>query len=145
MNRDHIEGGIRNLRGRAKTALGAVGGSPRPQVEGAIDQAAGAAQYAYGRARDTARDLRRDGEHLVDEARERGQALAEDLTERGRHYRGRGQAIAGDVAERGRHYRARAEQHGRAVAQRAEDNKATTLAVVAAVAFGLGWLLRPSR
>lgn len=127
MNRDRFEGGVRNLRGRAKTAMGAVGGNAGRQVEGAIDQAAGAAQNAYGRARETAQDWRRDGEHLIDEASERGRALADEAVSRGRHYRGR------------------AEHHGRRVARRAEENKASTLAIVAAAAFGLGWLLRSDR
>lgn len=124
MNRDHIEGGIRNLRGRAKTAVGAVGGRPGRQLEGAVDQAAGAAQYAYGRARDTAEEFARDGRHLAHEARERGQALYDEAESRGRHYRDR------------------AERHGRALAHRANENRATTVAIVAAVAFGLGWLVR---
>lgn len=138
MNSDHIEGGIRNLRGRTKSAVGALGGSLSPQVEGAIDQAAGAAQYAYGKARDTVHHLRQDGEDLIDQGRARGRALADDVSERG-------QAIADEATARGRHYRGRAEHHGRALAKRADDNKTATLAIVAAVAFGLGWLMRPSR
>ncbi|GEP02797.1 CsbD family protein [Methylobacterium oxalidis] len=124
MNRDRVEGGIRHLRGRAKTAVGAVAGRPVPQVEGAIDQVAGAAQYAYGEARDTAQGLRRDGERLVTEARTRGRDLAEDL------------------GSRGRHYRDEALHRGRAVARRAEDNRTATLLLVAAAAFSLGWLTR---
>ncbi|MDR7035533.1 uncharacterized protein YjbJ (UPF0337 family) [Methylobacterium sp. BE186] len=124
MNRDRIEGGIRHLRGRAKTAVGAVAGRPVPQVEGAIDQVAGAAQYAYGEARDTARGLRQDGERLVGEARDRGREIAEDL------------------GERGQRYRDEALHRGRAIARRAEDNKTATLLLVAAAAFSLGWLSR---
>ena len=116
MNRDRFEGGVRHLRGRAKTALGAVSGDPRRQFDGAIDQAAGAAQHAYGRGRDTAQVWRRNGEQLIDEA-----------------------------ASRGRHYRDRAEHHGRHVARRADENKGATLAIVAAAAFGLGWLLNGDR
>lgn len=127
MNRDKIEGGIRHIRGRGKTAFGAIAGRPRQQVEGAFDQAAGAAQHAYGRARETAYDLQRDGRHLADEALGRGRAIAEDVQERGRHY--------GDEALR----------RGRAVATQAEENKGATLLLVAAAAFGLGWLMRRSR
>ena len=138
MNRDHIEGGVRNLRGRVKTVAGAIGGRPRQQVEGAFDQAAGAAQYAYGRARDTVHDLRRDGEHLLEDGRTHGRALVDDVSERGH-------AIADEVVERGRRYRGRAEHHGRVLAKRADDNRGMTVALVAAVAFGLGWLMRPTR
>lgn len=127
MNRDKFEGGIRNLRGRGKTAIGAVTGRPRQQVEGAFDQAAGAAQHAYGRAREVAHDLQRDGRHFADEATERSRAIADDLHDRGRRYRG--EAI----------------RHGRAVAERADENKGATLLLVAAAAFGLGWLMRRSR
>jgi uncharacterized protein YjbJ (UPF0337 family) len=124
MNRDQIDGGLRNIKGRGQSALGAVTGRVRPQAEGAFEQAAGAVQYAYGRARDAADDLQRDGEHLVDEARHRGRAFAEDLQERGRAYQ--------DEAVR----------RGRAVANRADENKGTTLLLVAVAAFGAGWLLR---
>ena len=127
MNRDRFEGGVRNLRGRAKTAIGAVSGDAARQFDGAFDQAAGAAQHAYGRARDTARVWRRDGEHLIDEASERGRAIADE------------------AASRGRHYRDRAEHHGRHVARRADENKGATLAIVAVAAFGLGWLLSRDR
>jgi uncharacterized protein YjbJ (UPF0337 family) len=127
MNRDQIEGGIRNIRGRGRSALGAVTGRVRPQAEGAYDQAAGAVQYAYGRARDAAHDLQRDGTHLVDEARHRGRA------------------IAGDLQDRSRHYQDEAVRRGRAVARRADENKASTLLLVAAAAFGAGWLLRRAR
>jgi len=116
MNSDRLEGGIRHLRGRVKTATGALRGAPGRQAEGAFDQAAGAAQYAYGRAR-----------ALADEARSRGEAFADE------------------AYERGRHVRSRAVHHGRDIARRADDNRATTLALVAAVAFGIGWLARPNR
>ncbi|MGU3360464.1 CsbD family protein [Methylobacterium sp. M6A4_1b] len=127
MNRDQIEGGIRNIRGRGRSALGAVTGRVRPQAEGAYDQAAGAVQYAYGRARGTADDLHRDGAHLVDEARHRSRA------------------IAGDFQKRGRIYQNEAVRRGRTVARRADENKAATLILVAAAAFSTGWLLRRTR
>lgn len=127
MNRDQIEGGVRNLRGRGRTALGAVTGRARPQVEGAYEQIAGVAQSAYGRAQERADRLSRDGHDLADE-----------ITERSRLYRD-------EVVERARHYQGAVGQRGRALVARAEDNKATTLALVAAVAFGVGWLLSQRR
>lgn len=152
MNRDHFEGGVRNLQGRGKSAIGAVTGRARQQVEGAYDQVAGAAQYAYGEARDGAATLRRDGGHLVDEARERvGEArervhdLADEARARGREIADRGYALADEARHRGRHYRGEAERRGRALAARADENRGVTLALVAAAAFGLGWILRRSR
>ena len=145
MNRDHIEGGIRNLSGRARTAAGAVLGRPAQQVEGAIDQVAGAAQVAYGRARDTAEDYVRDGRHLAHEARHRaheaGERAHELYDEAGR----RGRELYEEAGERGRRYRRSAERHGRALAARADDNRLATLAIVGAVAFGLGLLMRRER
>ena len=127
MNRDQIEGGIRNIRGRGRTALGAVTGRVRPQAEGAYDQAAGAVQSAYGRARTAADEIHRDGAHLIDGARHRSRA------------------IAGDLQDRGRLYQDEAVRRSRAVALRADENKGTTLLLVAAAAFGAGWLLRRTR
>ncbi|MEE7484130.1 CsbD family protein [Methylobacterium oryzae] len=134
MNRDHLEGGVRHLRGRIKTAAGAVRGRAGDQFDGAYDQAAGAAQYAYGEARDRVRDLRHGGEHLLEEGRTQFRDAG-----------ARGHALADEALERGQHYRERAVRHGRTLAARADENRGTTLALVAAVAFGLGWLARPSR
>lgn len=138
MNRDRIEGSVRNLRGRGKTALGALTGRPRPQAEGAIDQVAGALQAGYGRARDTAEGLRHDGERAYEETRERGRAIVDDAREQGRHYRDR-------AVTRGRHYRDEAVQRGRSVAGTLDDNRGVTLLVVAAAAFGLGLAMRGRR
>lgn len=127
MNRDQIEGGVRNLRGRGRSALGAVTGRARPQLEGAYEQIAGVAQSAYGRAQERADRLSRDGHDLADEVSERGRFYRDEAAGRARHYRG----VAG--------------RRGRALVARAEDNKGTTLALVAAVAFGVGWLLSQRR
>ncbi|MBY0251678.1 MAG: CsbD family protein, partial [Methylobacterium organophilum] len=75
MNRDQIRGASRHLKGRAQTALGGLTGDPARQVRGAVNQVAGGAQYAYGRARDRAEDLAEDlaedGRHLAEAARRR--------------------------------------------------------------------------
>lgn len=134
MNRDHLKGGISHLRGRIKTAAGAVRGRASDQLDGAYEQAAGAAQYAYGEARDTVGDLRHGGAHLVEEARARFRDVSE-----------RGHALADEALERGQHNRERAVRHGRTLAARADENRGTTFARVASVAFGLGWLARPTR
>jgi uncharacterized protein YjbJ (UPF0337 family) len=138
MNRDQIEGGFRNLKGRGRTALGAVTGRARPQVEGAYEQVAGVAQSAYGRIHAEAEGLHRDGRHFADEATSRGRALRDEAYERGR-------SLRDEATHRGRHYRDEASRQGRALVARAEDNRGTTLALVAAAAFGLGWLVSRGR
>ncbi|KQP34768.1 CsbD family protein [Methylobacterium sp. Leaf100] len=134
MNRDQFEGGLRNLRGRGRTALGAVTGRPRQQIDGAVDQVAGTLQHGYGRARETADGLHRDGTQFIDEARSRGRAVASEVQDR-----------AEDLRERGRGYRDEAMRRGRDIAARADDNRNTTLLVVAAAAFATGWLMRRTR
>ncbi|BAU90848.1 hypothetical protein MPPM_2243 [Methylorubrum populi] len=138
MNRDQIEGGLRNLKGRGRTAIGAVAGRARPQVEGAYEQVAGVAQSAYGRTRERAEDLYEDGYRLADEAVSRGRHLREEALEHGRH-------LHEEARSRGRHLRDEANRHGRELAIRADENRGTTLALVAATAFGLGWLLSRRR
>jgi len=127
MNSDRLEGGIRHLRGRVKTATGALRGAPGRQAEGAFDQAAGAAQYAYGRARDRAEDLAEDGRHLARAARSRAEHLFDD-----------GRDLVDDVRARGTAY-------GRQAVRYADGNRASTLVGLAAIAFAVGWLSRPSR
>ena len=127
MNRDQIRGASRHLKGRAQTAIGGLTGDPARQVRGAVNQVAGGAQYAYGRARDRAEDLIDDGRHLAHEARER----ADDLIADGRHY-------AGEA-------RRRARTHGRQAVWYADSHRTNTLLGLAVLAFAAGWLVRSSR
>ena len=127
MNRDQIRGASRHLKGRAQTALGGLTGDPARQVRGAVNQVAGGAQYAYGRARDRIEDLAEDGRHLAHEARQRADHLIDD----GRHY-----------AEEARR---RVNTHGRRAIRYADANRTTTLLAFVGAAFALGWLARSSR
>ncbi|MCJ2081785.1 CsbD family protein [Methylobacterium sp. J-090] len=127
MNRDQFSGASRHLKGRAQTALGGVTGDPARQVRGAVNQVAGGAQYAYGRARTRAEDLAEDGRHLAHAVRDR----ADDLIEDGRH-------LARDARKRGTAYGQRAVRY-------ADDNRMSALVGLAAVAFAVGWLSRPRR
>ncbi|MGX5777706.1 CsbD family protein [Methylorubrum zatmanii] len=138
MNRDQIEGGIRNLKGRGRTALGAVTGRARPQAEGAYEQIAGVAQAAYGRTRERAEELYEDGYRFADEAASRGRHLRDEAVEHGRH-------LHREARSRGRHLRDEANRRGHALAVRADENRGATLALVAAAAFGLGWLVSRRR
>lgn len=123
MNRDQVEGGLRHLKGRGQTALGAVAGRARPQAEGALNQVLGGAQYAYGRTRQVAEGLSQDGA-----------ALAGEIETRGRHAYERGREVYGEARHRGRQ-----------ALRRAESHPTETLVAVAGLAFAAGWLLKGRR
>ncbi|MEE7493430.1 CsbD family protein [Methylobacterium oryzae] len=127
MNRDQIRGASRHIKGRAQTALGGLTGDPARQVRGAVNQVAGGAQYAYGRARDRAEDLAEDGRHLTEAARRRADHLIDEGRDRAR-----------DVRRRGADY-------GRQAIRTAEANRTNTLLGLAALAFAAGWLVRRAR
>ncbi len=56
MNEDRVVGTARNLGGKAQEGLGRITGDAKSQVEGVVNQAAGAAQDLYGQAKETASD-----------------------------------------------------------------------------------------
>jgi uncharacterized protein YjbJ (UPF0337 family) len=57
MNRDQIEGGVKDLAGRAQQAAGAMGDDAKMKVEGAAREAAGKVQKTYGDAVDAVREF----------------------------------------------------------------------------------------
>jgi uncharacterized protein YjbJ (UPF0337 family) len=56
MDENRISGTVRNAGGKAEEAVGRVTGDLKKQVQGKLDQAAGAAQEFYGQTADAARD-----------------------------------------------------------------------------------------
>jgi uncharacterized protein YjbJ (UPF0337 family) len=56
MNEDRIMGTARNLGGKVQEGVGRVTGDTKSQVEGVMNQAAGAAQDLYGQAKESASD-----------------------------------------------------------------------------------------
>jgi uncharacterized protein YjbJ (UPF0337 family) len=56
MNEDRVMGTARNLGGKVQEGFGRATGDTKSQVEGALNQAAGAAQDLYGQAKDAASD-----------------------------------------------------------------------------------------
>ena len=56
MNEDRLAGTATNLGGKLQQGIGRVTGDTKSQVEGVVNQAAGAAQDLYGQAKDTASD-----------------------------------------------------------------------------------------
>jgi uncharacterized protein YjbJ (UPF0337 family) len=131
MNRDQIRGASRHLKGRAQTAIGGITGDPARQVRGAVNQLAGGAQYAYGRARDRAEDLAEDGRHLAEVARVRADRLIDDGRQRARE-------AARDLSRRG-------EIYGRRAVSTIGRNRTNTLLGLGALAFAAGWLARRTR
>ncbi len=142
MNGDQFRGASRHLKGRAQTVVGGLTGDPARQVRGAVNQVAGGAQYAYGRARDRAEDLVDDGRHLAHEVRDRAGHLVED----GRHYadaaRDRAGTLIADGRDFARHAAKRGTTYGRHAVRYADDNRTSALLGLAAVAFAVGWLSR---
>ena len=55
MDKDRIEGSVRNFAGKAEAGIGDVVGDARTQASGRAREAAGAAQDLYGQAKDAAR------------------------------------------------------------------------------------------
>jgi uncharacterized protein YjbJ (UPF0337 family) len=56
LDENRVKGTARNLGGKAEEAWGNVTGDARTQAEGAINQAAGAAQDVYGQTVDATRE-----------------------------------------------------------------------------------------
>jgi uncharacterized protein YjbJ (UPF0337 family) len=82
MDKDRIEGSVRNFAGKAEAGTGDVVGDARTQASGRAREAAGAAQDLYGGATDAATGYARDvydrgGERL----RDGSQVLAQKVQE----------------------------------------------------------------
>jgi len=56
MDENRVSGMVRNVGGKAEEGLGRATGDLKTQVQGKLDQAAGAAQDLYGQTADVARD-----------------------------------------------------------------------------------------
>jgi uncharacterized protein YjbJ (UPF0337 family) len=56
MNEDRIAGTARNVEGKVEEGVGNLTGDNEEQVQGKLDQAAGAARDFYGQTADVARD-----------------------------------------------------------------------------------------
>lgn len=56
MNKDTVDGNLKQVTGSVKEALGKVTGNKRLEVEGASEKLAGKAQEGVGKTRDAAKD-----------------------------------------------------------------------------------------
>jgi uncharacterized protein YjbJ (UPF0337 family) len=59
MDRDRVEGAAKNMKGKAKEAVGKLTGDAKLKSEGKTDQAAGKLQNAVGGVKDAFRDATR--------------------------------------------------------------------------------------
>jgi len=66
MDKDRIEGGLKEGAGKAKEAWGDLTDNPKSEGEGKVDQAEGNVQQGWGEAKDTVRDLGDRGEDEAD-------------------------------------------------------------------------------
>ena len=55
MNKDRVEGKVKDVAGRIERQAGEWTGDPEKQVEGAAKQVAGKVQNAWGKAKDTSK------------------------------------------------------------------------------------------
>lgn len=56
MNKDRVEGKLKDVAGRAERQVGEWTDDPKKQVEGAAKQVSGKAQNAWGKAKDATSD-----------------------------------------------------------------------------------------
>lgn len=137
MNEHEVRGAVRHVKGRAESVVGSIAGDLGRQVEGAYDQVAGGVQHAYGRAAETA-------EQLI----ERGRDFAGDAGTAAERYAGVARHRAARAGEAGsdlfREARSVGTSYAREATRYADDNRMITLVGVAAAAFVIGWLVRPS-
>ncbi len=71
MDKDRVEGELKDVKGRIKRQAGEWTGNKETQAEGALDQAEGKTQNAIGQAKDAARKAARDLDKKVNEDREK--------------------------------------------------------------------------
>lgn len=89
MDSDRVIGTAKKVGGKVEDLAGDVTGDTKLNVDGVIDQAKGAAQTAYGQAKDAVRDY-------ADQA----QDIAGDAYEQGKRYVDEGRKRLPEAAER---------------------------------------------
>ncbi|MES2339994.1 MAG: CsbD family protein [Pseudomonadota bacterium] len=120
MNSDEFQGGARYVGGKVEKAIGDTANSRDWKVDGIVDQVAGGAQHAYGRARSIIDDA-------IDSAPDLAQAARDRLT------------MAGErVADN-------AQKTGKAAAQTIQDTPLLWAAAAALAGYGVAWLVHGRR
>ena len=121
MNTHEWHGGARYVGGKVEKAVGDAVDSRDWQVDGVVDQVAGAAENLYGRA----------------------QSVVGDALDAAPHVMAKGREALADAADR----TVEAAHHGKRVAARSLDEQPLLWAAVAAAAGGyaLAWLIHGRR
>jgi len=60
MNKDTVNGNLKQVKGSVKEALGKVTGNTHLEAEGATEKVAGKAQEKLGEAKETAKDIAKE-------------------------------------------------------------------------------------
>ena len=83
MDENKFEGTARDLGGKAQEMAGKLTGDTKLQADGKADQAAGAAQKAFGQVKDVVREVGGDyGSQLLDQIEDAGDAIADQIDQR---------------------------------------------------------------
>ena len=90
MDQDRFSGAARQVGGKVEGAMGSLTGDTKTEAQGNLKDAAGAAQNAYGRAKDTVRDTADRvtsqagdyGSQVLDQVEEAGDYIAETIDQR---------------------------------------------------------------
>ncbi|MDP9095683.1 MAG: CsbD family protein [Pseudomonadota bacterium] len=83
MDENKFEGAARDLGGKAQEFGGKLTGDNKMRADGAMNQAAGTAQKAYGQVKDVVRDVGGEyGSQLLDQIEDAGDALADQIDQR---------------------------------------------------------------
>jgi uncharacterized protein YjbJ (UPF0337 family) len=77
MDKDRMEGKMKDLKGRVKRQVGEWTGDSESQAEGTADQAEGKIQNAFGNVKDKVRDITDRTDNEADRA-------ADDVEDKGR-------------------------------------------------------------
>ena len=62
MNKDRVEGKVKDIAGRVERQAGEWTDDPKTQVKGAVKQAEGKVQNAWGKAKDSAKQTTEDAD-----------------------------------------------------------------------------------
>ena len=78
MNKDRVEGKVKDIAGRVQRQAGEWADDPEAQVKGAAKQAEGKVQHAWGQTKDAVKDADKESKRPQSTADERDSARADE-------------------------------------------------------------------